>query len=53
MVFAYAYPGIASRLIVMNLPHPAKFGGRALKTPGKVMPGELVVQAPSKFPVSA
>jgi hypothetical protein len=24
-----------------------------LKTPGKVMPGELVVQAPSKFPVSA
>jgi pimeloyl-ACP methyl ester carboxylesterase len=30
--FAYAYPELVSRLIVMNLPHPAKFAA-GLRTP--------------------
>ncbi|OIP68754.1 MAG: epoxide hydrolase [Oscillatoriales cyanobacterium CG2_30_44_21] len=34
--FAYAYPELVSRLIVMNLPHPAKFAA-GLKTPQQML----------------
>jgi len=34
--FAYAYPELVSRLIVMNLPHPAKFSS-GLKTPQQML----------------
>ncbi len=34
--FAYAYPELVNRLIVMNLPHPAKFAA-GLKTPQQML----------------
>jgi pimeloyl-ACP methyl ester carboxylesterase len=34
--FAYAYPELVSRLIVMNLPHPAKFAA-GLRTPQQML----------------
>ena len=34
--FAYTYPELVSRLIVMNLPHPAKFAA-GLKTPQQML----------------
>jgi len=34
--FAYAYPGLIDRLIVLNLPHPAKFA-EGLRTPQQLL----------------
>lgn len=34
--FAYAYPQIVDKLIVMNLPHPAKFA-QGLRTPQQLL----------------
>ncbi|KOP25721.1 epoxide hydrolase [Hapalosiphon sp. MRB220] len=34
--FAYAYPEMVERLIVLNLPHPAKFS-EGLRTPGQLL----------------
>lgn len=34
--FAYAYPAMLERLIVMNIPHPAKFA-EGLRTPGQLL----------------
>lgn len=34
--FAYAYPGLVDRLIILNLPHPAKFA-EGLRTPQQLL----------------
>jgi hypothetical protein len=34
--FAYAYPDLVDKLIVMNLPHPAKFM-EGIKTPQQLL----------------
>jgi pimeloyl-ACP methyl ester carboxylesterase len=34
--FAYAYPDMVERLIVMNMPHPGKFA-EGLRTPGQLL----------------